>query len=81
MTPLLIHELIRIGQEAFTNFNWPGTKQYTWLHYSRNLGSAFCHANAFFVPEKVGGQALGQFVSRPFKTWVNKSQKMDAHTR
>ena len=32
-----------------------------------------------FAPEKVGGYVLGQFVTKPFTTWANKSQKMSNH--
>ena len=32
-----------------------------------------------FAPERSGGHVLGQFVTKPFKTWANKSQKMNAH--
>ncbi len=35
----------------------------------------------FFAPEKVGGQTLGQFVTKPFKSWASKTQKMDAHAK
>lgn len=69
------------GSGSFRQFQPAWKKQYTWLHYSRHLDGVFCHACAFFAPEKVGGQPLGQFVTKPFKTWVNKSQKMDAHAK
>ena len=35
----------------------------------------------FFAPEKVRGQLLGQFVSRPLNTWANKTQKVLAHSK
>ncbi len=33
-----------------------------------------------FAPERGGGHVLGQFVTKPFKSWANKTQKMSAHT-
>ena len=50
--------------------------QYPWLHYSVFRDGAFCKACAFFAPEMVRGQVLGQFVTKPFTTWANKTQKM-----
>ena len=69
------------GTGSFHQFQPAWKEKYPLLHYSQHLDGAFCQACAFFAPEKVGGQALGQFVTKPFKTWVNKSQKMDAHAR
>ena len=54
-------------------------KQHPWLHYSNHLDGIFCHASAFFAPDKVSGQTPGQFVTKPFRSWVNKTQKMNAH--
>ena len=54
-------------------------KQYPWLHYSKHVDGIFCHACVFFAPDKVGGQTPGQFVTKPFRSWVNKTQKMNAH--
>ena len=67
------------GSGSFRQFQPGWLKQYPWLHYSRHVDGAFCRACALFAPEKAGGQTLGQFVTTPFKTWVNKSQKMNAH--
>ena len=33
----------------------------------------------FFAPERVGGQVPGQFVTDPFRSWGNKTQKMKYH--
>ena len=33
------------------------------------------------VPEGVGGQAPGLFVTKPFRSWVNKTQKMNSHAK
>ena len=33
----------------------------------------------FFAPEKAGGQALGQFVTKPFTCWTKKTQSVNAH--
>ena len=33
----------------------------------------------FFAQQRVSGQALGQFVTKPFKSWANQSQKMANH--
>ena len=32
-----------------------------------------------FVPKKVGGQDLGQFVTKPFKSWGKILQKASVH--
>ena len=32
-----------------------------------------------FAPEKVGDQTPSQFVTKPFRLWVNKTQKMNSH--
>ena len=45
------------------------------------MDDAFCHACVFFAPENVGGQAPGQYITKPFKYWVSKSQKMEAHAK
>ena len=66
---------------SFRQFQPSWKQQYPWLHYSRHLNGAFCQACTFFAPAKAGGQALGQFVTKPFKSWVNKSQKMDVHAK
>ena len=29
----------------------------------------------YFAPSTVGGQTLGQFVTKPFQSWVNETQK------
>ena len=54
-------------------------KQYPWLHYSKHVDGVFCRARAFFGPDKVGGQSPGQFVRKPFNTWVKKTHAMNAH--
>ena len=32
-----------------------------------------------FAPDRAGGQVVGQFVTKPFKSWANQSQKMTNH--
>ena len=54
--------------------------QYPWLHYSPFCDSAFCRACALFAPDRAGGQVVGQFVTKPFKSWANQSQKMTNHS-
>ena len=49
------------------------------MHYSAFCDSLFCRACTIFAPELVGSVALGQFVTKPFKSWVNKTQKMTYH--
>ena len=66
---------------AFLQFQPTWMKQYPWLHYSKHVDGAFCHACAFFPPEKVGGITPGQFVTKPFKSWVKRCDKMEAHAR
>ncbi len=66
---------------AYRQFQPAWKQQHPWLHYSRHLDGVFCHACVFFAPEKAGGQALGQFVTKPLKSWASKSQKVDAHAK
>ena len=54
--------------------------KYPWLHYSRFCDGVFCRACVFFAPKIAGGQTLGQFVTKPFRSWVNHTQKMNAHS-
>ena len=54
-------------------------KQYPWLHYSQHDDSVYCRACALFAPKQVGGQDLGQFVTKPFKSWGKTLQKASAH--
>ena len=62
--------------------SYPRTQLYaSWLHYSREIDGVFCRACAFFAPGTAGGQALGQFVTQPFRSWVNKTQKMNGHSK
>ena len=39
----------------------------------------YCRACALFAPKQVGGQDLGQFVTKPFKSWGKTLQKASAH--
>ena len=66
---------------AFRQFNPSWLNKYPWLHYSREVDGVFCRACAFFAPGTAGGQALGQFVTQPFRSWVNKTQKMNGHSK
>ena len=43
-------------------------KQYPWLHYSQHDESVYCRACALFAPKQVGGQDLGKFVTKLFKS-------------
>lgn len=63
----------------FRQFQSSWLKQYPWAHYSPYCDGVFCRACAFFAPESVGGRKLGQFVTKPFKSWGNKTQKMNNH--
>lgn len=69
------------GTGAFRQFQPSWLVQFPWLHYSPFCDGAYCRACAFFAPEKVGGNIPGQFVTTPFKSWVNKTQKMSSHGR
>ena len=71
----------RRGSGAFRRFQPAWVKQHPWLHYSYHCDGIFCRACVFFAPEKVRGQLLGQFVSRPLNTWANKTQKVLAHSK
>lgn len=35
----------------------------------------------FFAPDTAGGQMLGQFVTQPFRSWINKTQRMNGHSK
>jgi hypothetical protein len=65
---------------AFRQFQPAWVKQHPWLYYSRYCDGLFCRACVCFAPEKVGGQLLGQFVSKPFTTWTNRTQKVLLHS-
>ena len=67
------------GSGAFRQFQPSWLTQYPWLHYSPHSDGVFCRACVLFAPETAGGRTLGQFVTKPFKSWVNKTQKMIAH--
>ena len=43
------------------------------------MDGAFCRACVIFAPEKVGGQISGQFVSKPFKSWIKMSLRAKEH--
>lgn len=64
---------------AFCQFHPAWMRQYPWLHYSNHVDGAFCRACIFFASEKVGGHTPGQFVTKSFKVWVKRCEKMDAH--
>lgn len=66
---------------AYRQFQPSWLKQYPWLHYSKHADGVFCRACAFFAPEKVGGRDPGQFVNKPFKSWVKRSEKMEWHAK
>ena len=53
--------------------------QYPWLHYSQHDDGVYCRGCALFAPKQVGGQDLGQFVIKPFKSWGKVFQKASAH--
>ena len=57
--------------------NW--LKQYPWLHYSQHDDGVYCRSCVLFAPKQVGGQDLGQFVRKPFKSWGKILQKASAH--
>ena len=63
----------------FRQFQPSWLLQYPWLHYSPFCDGAFCRACALFAPDRAGGQVMGQFVTKPFKSWANQSQKMTNH--
>ena len=65
---------------TFRQFQPSWLVQYPWLHYSAFCDGAFCRACALFAPERIGGQVLGQFVTKPFTIWANQSQKMTNHS-
>ena len=35
----------------------------------------------FFAPDTAAGHKLGQFVTQPFRSWGNKTQKMNGHSK
>jgi hypothetical protein len=54
-------------------------KQHPWLHYSQHDDGVYCRACATFAPKQVGGQDLGQFVTKPFKSWGKIFQRAPGH--
>ena len=52
---------------------------YPWLHYSQHDDGVYCRVCALFAPKQIGGQDLGQFVIKPFKSWGKVFQKASAH--
>lgn len=71
------------GSGSYRQFQPSWLKQHPWLHYSQHADGVFYCACVLFTQHKgtVGGQAAGQFVSLPFKSWVVQSQKMNAHSK
>ena len=60
---------------SFTDSNKPSqTISLAW-----HVDGVICRACAVFISDRIGGQTLGVFVTKPFKSWVNKSQKMNSH--
>ena len=68
-----------VASGSYRQFQPSLFKQFPWLHYSSVVDGAFCRACAFFAPASVGGHALGQLVSSPFKKWRKMSEKANAH--
>ena len=64
---------------SYRQFRPSWLKQYPWLHYSQHDDGVYCRACACFAPKQVGGQDLGQFVTKPFKSWGKVQQKASAH--
>ena len=54
-------------------------KQYPWFNYSQYDDGVYCRACALFALKQVGGQHLGQLVTKPFKSWGKILQKASAH--
>ena len=65
--------------QPYRHFQPSWTKQYPWLHYSQHDDGAYCRACALFAPKQVGGQDLGKFVTKPFKSWGKVFQKASTH--
>jgi len=66
---------------AFRQIQPTWMKPYPFLHYSKCKDGVFCRACAFFAPEKVGGHTPGKFVTKPFNSWVKRSEKMEKHAK
>ena len=64
---------------AYRQFQPVWLKLHPWLHYSKHMDGAFCRACVFFAPERVGGQIPGNFVTKPFKSWIKMSEKANVH--
>ena len=67
------------GSTYLRQFQPAWFKQYPCLSYSSHVDGAFCKSCAIFAPEKVGGTTPGQFVSRPFNSWVKMSERSKFH--
>ena len=67
---------------AYHQFQPAWLKQYPWLHYSKYVDGVYCHAlGSFLAPDHVKGQDPGQFVTKPFTSWIKMSQKATAHAK
>ena len=64
---------------AFHQFHQLWLAQCPWVHYGPHIDGVFCRACILFAPATVGGQHLGQFVTKPFKSWVSMTQKLSSH--
>ena len=64
---------------SYRQFQPSWLKQYPWLHYSQQYDGVYCRACALFAPKQAGGQDLGQFVTKPFKSWGKILQKASVH--
>ena len=67
------------GSPYLRQFQPAWFKQYSWLSYSSHVDGVFCKSCAIFAPEKVGGHTPGQFVSKPFNSWIKMSEISKAH--
>ena len=65
---------------SYRQFQPSWLKHHSWLHYSRFLDGAYCRVCVFFAPNQVVGQGLGQFVSKPFISWIKNSSIWSSHS-
>ena len=68
----------RACRGILVNFNLHGRSSILGF-ITASMWMGFFVMHVFFAPENVGGQTPGQYVTKPFRLWVNKTQKMNSH--
>ena len=56
---------------AFRQFQPSWLKNSTIGFISQHVDGAYCCACVVFAPDQIGGQEVGQFVTKPYTAWIN----------